>query len=35
MNIVHTNKENKKLQSSGALNIQMTPWYKQKKNVKK
>ena len=35
MNIVHTNKYNKKLQSPGALNIQETPGYKQKENVKK
>ena len=30
MNIVHTNKYNKKLQLPGALNIQETPGYKQK-----
>ena len=35
MNIVHTNKHNKKLQSPGALNIRETPGYKQKDNVKK
>ena len=35
MNIVHTNKHNKKLQSPGALNIKETPGYKQKENVKK
>ena len=35
MNIVHTNKYNKKLQSPGPLNIQETPGYKQKENVKK
>ena len=35
MNIVHTNKYNKKLQSPGALNIKETPGYKQKENVKK
>ena len=35
MNIVHTNEYNKKLQSPGALNIQETPGYKQKENVKK
>ena len=34
MNIVHTNKYNK-LQAPGALNIQETPGYKQKENVKK
>ena len=34
MNIVHTNKLNKKLQSSGALNIQETPGDKQKEIVK-
>ena len=34
MNIAHTNKYNKKLQLSGALNIQQTPVYKQKENVK-
>ena len=31
MNIVHRNKQNKKLQLPGALNIQETPAYKQKK----
>ena len=36
MNIVHTNKYNKKLQSPGPLNIQETETrYKQKENVKK
>ena len=30
MNIVLTNKYNKKLQSPGALNIKETPGYKQK-----
>ena len=35
MNIVHTNKYNKKLQSPGVLNIKETPGYKQKDNVKK
>ena len=35
MNIVHTNKQNKKLQSPGALNIQKTPGYKLKENIKK
>ena len=35
MNIVHTNKYNKKSQSLGALNIKETPGYKQKENVKK
>ena len=35
MNIVDTNKYNKKLQSPGALNIKETPGYKQKDNVKK
>lgn len=43
MIIVHTNKKyynidkkyNKKLQSLGASNIQETPGYKQKENVKK
>ena len=35
MNIVHTSKYNKKLQSRGALNIKETPRYKQKDNVKK
>ena len=34
MNIVHTNKYNKKLKSPGALNIQETPGYKQEENVK-
>ena len=34
MNIVHTNKYNKKLQSPGALNIQETPEYTQKENIK-
>ena len=33
-NITHTNKYNKKLQLSGALNIQQTPGYKQKENAK-
>ena len=33
MNIVHTNKYNK-LRAPGALNIQETPGYKQKENVK-
>lgn len=31
MNIVHRNSQNKKLQLQGALNIQETPAYKQKK----
>ena len=35
MNILHTNKYNKKLQSPSALNIQKTTGYKQKENVKK
>ena len=35
MNIVHTNKYNKKLQPPGAFNIQETPEYKQKEHVKK
>ena len=35
INIVHTNKYKKKLQSPGALNIQETTGYKQKENVKK
>ena len=35
MNIVHTNKHNKKLQSPGALNIKETPGCKQKERVKK
>ena len=35
INIVHTNKYKKKLQSPGALNIQETAGYKQKENVKK
>ena len=35
MNIIHTNKLNKKLQSLGALNIQETTGYKQKENLKK
>ena len=35
MNIVHTNKYNKKLQSPDALNIKETPRYRQKENVKK
>ena len=35
MNIVHTNKYNKKSKSLGALNIKETPGYKQKENVKK
>ena len=35
MNIVHTNKQNKKLQSPYALNIQETLGYTQKENVKK
>ena len=35
MNIVHTNKYNKKLQPPGAFNIQETPGYKQKEHVKK
>ena len=30
MNIVHTNKYNKKLQSPGALNIKETPGYNKK-----
>ena len=34
MNIVLTNKYNKKLQSPGALNIKETPGYKQKDNLK-
>ena len=34
MNIVHTNKYNKKLKSPRALNIQETPGYKQEENVK-
>ena len=34
MNIVHTNKYNKKLKSPGALNIQETPGCKQKENAK-
>ena len=34
MNIVLTNKYNKKLQSPGALNIKETPGYKQKENLK-
>ena len=34
MNIVHTNKQNKKLQSPGSIYIQETPGYKQKENVK-
>ena len=34
MNIVDTNKLNKKLQPSGALNIQETPGDKQKEIVK-
>ena len=33
-NIAHTNKWNKKMQSPGALNIQETPEYNQKDNVK-
>ena len=33
MNIVHTNKSNKKL--TGALNIGESPWHNQKENVKK
>ena len=33
MNIVHTNKLNKKL--TGALNIRESPGYNQKENVKK
>ena len=33
MNIVHTNKCDKKLQSPGALNIKETPGHKQKANV--
>ena len=35
MNIVHTKKQNKKLQSPYALNIQETLGYTQKENVKK
>ena len=35
MNIAHTNKYNRKLQSPGTLNIKETPGYKQKKNLKK
>ena len=35
MNISHTNRYNKKLQSPSALNIQETTGYKQKENVKK
>ena len=35
MNIVHTNKYNKTLQSPGALNIKETPGHKQKNNTKK
>ena len=35
MNIVHANKYNKKLQSLVSLNIQETPGYKQKENLKK
>ena len=35
MNVVHTNKYYKKLQSLGALSIKETPGYKQKNNVKK
>ena len=35
MNIIHTNKYNKKLQSPGALSIKATPEYTQKENVKK
>ena len=34
MNIVHTNKQIKKLQPQGTLNIQETPEYKQKENIK-
>ena len=34
MNIVLTNKYNKKLQSSGALNIKETSVYKQEDNLK-
>ena len=34
MNIVLTNKYNKKLQSPDALNIKETPGYKQKDNLK-
>ena len=34
MNIILTNKYNKKLQSPGALNIKETPGYKQKENLK-
>ena len=34
MNIVLTNKYNKKLQAPGALNIKETPGYKQKDNLK-
>ena len=33
--IVHTNKYNKKLESRSVLNIQETPGYKQKVNIKK
>ena len=35
MNIVLTNKYNKKLQSPGALNIKETPGYNQKDNKSK
>ena len=35
MNIVHTKKYNKKLQSPGVLNIKETPGCKQKENIKK
>ena len=35
MSIVHTNKQNKKLQSPGALNIQETSGYKLKEILKK
>ena len=35
MNIVHTNKQNKILQSPGAFNIQEARGYNQKENVKK
>ena len=35
MNVVHTSKYNKTLQSPGALNIKETPGHKQKKNAKK
>ena len=35
MNIVLTNKYNKKLQSPSALNIKETPGYIKKENVKK